>query len=203
MWFFLLFQHVNGDNMLSPFQLKATQAGSSYAPNIISDNASSSHQCPINLDAVTDCLTNENSPSYCFVRDNSAMQRLMLAHGLHVNDLDRSEWGHSLCYHILRGLCADMPADNKLKRSACDNISGSFSSARQLELLILDLFIDKLAPDMPLKLFRRLCASIDIPEHTFLPQKQLVLRLQTRRHNLQNMISNSSPLGILHDFDHM
>jgi hypothetical protein len=99
--------------------------------------------------------------------------------------------------------CADMPADNKLKRSACNDISGSCSSARQLELLILDLFIDKLAPDMPLKSFRRLCGSIDIAEYTFLPRKELVLRLQTRRHNLQNMISNSSPLGILHDFDHM
>jgi hypothetical protein len=129
-----------------------------------------------------DCLTNESSLSYCFVSDDTAMRRLMLAHGLHVDNLDRAGQERSFCYHILHGLCADIPADNNLKRSACDNISGTCSSARQLELLIMDLFIDKLAAKMPLKSFRRLCASIDIPEYTFLPRKELILRLQARHH---------------------
>jgi hypothetical protein len=189
--------------MASHIQLKATQAGLSYVPETMSNSASGSHECPINLDLIADCFTYESSSSYCFLSDDTAMRSLMLTHGLHVDNLDRTECECSLCYHILCGLCANLPADNNLKRSACDDISGSCLSARQLELVIMDMFIDKLAPKMSLKLFQCLCASIDIAEYTFLPRHELICRLQTRCHSLQNMVSNPSPLAILRDFDHM
>jgi hypothetical protein len=114
-----------------------------------------------------DCLTNESSLLYRFVSDDTAMQRFMLAYGLHVDNLDCAGQEQSLCYHILHGLCADIPTDNNLKRNVCDNILGTCLSARQLELLMM--FIDKLAVKMHLKSFRQLCTSIDIPEYTFLP----------------------------------
>ena len=74
------------------FPLKATQVGSLYTSDSISSTASGSHQCPINLDAVTDCFTNENSLSYCFISDDAAMRNLMHTHGLHVENLDRTGW---------------------------------------------------------------------------------------------------------------
>jgi len=73
------------------FQLKATQAGSLYASDSILSTTSGSHQCPINLEAVTDCFTNENSLLYCFINDDDAMQNLMLTHGFHVRNLDRTD----------------------------------------------------------------------------------------------------------------
>jgi len=114
------------------------------------------------------------------------MRNLMHAHGLHVENLDCTGWEQSLCYRVLHGLCAGIPIDSNLKRNACDDIAGSCSSAKQLQLLIMDLLINKLAPKMSLKPFHRLCTSIDIPESTFLPRKDLILQLQTRCHSLEN-----------------
>jgi hypothetical protein len=97
------------------FQLKATQAGSLYASDSILSTASGSHQCPINLEAVTNCFTNENSLSYCFINDDDVMWNLMLTHGLHVKNLDCTGWEQLLCHHILHRLCAGIPTDSNLK----------------------------------------------------------------------------------------
>lgn len=203
-FFLLVFQHIHGILIyFCHFQLKATQAGSLSVSDTTLSTASGSHECPINLDAVTDCLSNSNSLSYCFISDDIAMRKLMSTHGLHIENLDRMDWERTLCYHLLHGLCAGIPADGNLKRSACDDIAGSCSSVKQLELLIMDLFVNKLAPTMPLKSFRRLCASIEIEKSSFLRRKDLMVQLQTRYRTLQNTISNSSLLDIFRDFDHL
>lgn len=67
----------------------------------------------------------------------------------------------------------------------------------------MDLFVNKLVPTMPLKLFHWLCASIEIEKSSFLHHKDLMVQLQTQYHTLQNTISNSSLLDIFHDFDHL
>lgn len=92
-FFLLVFQHIHGILIyFCHFQLKATQVGSLSVSDTTLSTASGSHECPINLDAVTDCLSNSNSLSYCFISDDIAMRKLMSTHGLHIENLDRMDW---------------------------------------------------------------------------------------------------------------
>ena len=73
------------------------------------------------------------------------MHELMLSHGLHDRNLNRNECERALCYHILNGLCAAIPADNNLRRSACSDISGSCSSPAELQDVIFGPVIEPLS----------------------------------------------------------
>src|ERR1700683_2378024 len=97
------------------------------------DNTSTSDQCPMNLEVVVESFLEEASTNYVFTTDATQMHRLMLSHGLHDHNLNQNECGRALSYHILNGLCAAIPADNDLKRSACSDISASSLSPAQLQ----------------------------------------------------------------------
>jgi hypothetical protein len=179
---------------------KAARAGSSHLTH---DNASTSDQCPPKLQAVIDSFVEETLPNYVFSTDTKQMHELMLSHGLHDRNLNRNECERALCYHILNGLCAAIPADNNLRRSACSDISGSCSSPAELQNVIFGLVIEHVALRMSLKTFRRLCASIDIREHAFAQRKVLIARFQERRDRLQRVVRKQSLLELFDHFDGM
>src|ERR1700683_3386624 len=167
------------------------------------DDASTSDQCPTNLDVVVDSFLEETSINYVFTTDATQMHKLMLSHGLHDRNLNQNECGRALCYHILNGLCAAIPADNDLKRSACSDISGSCLSPAELQDAISELVVERVALRMSLKTFRRLCASIDIPEYAFARRKLLITRFQERRERLQHVVCKQSLFELFDYFDGM
>jgi len=125
-----------------------------------------------------------SSTAYVFSEDRNNIDDLMHSHGLHPENLSTEQCSKALCFHIMTGLCATVPADCNLKRTACDDISGS-SDPSALELALSHAVIDQVAPLVRIIHLRTLCCAIGISNNVRASRRSLINALQKRHEQLE------------------
>jgi hypothetical protein len=157
---------------------------------------------PKNVARAVHSLSLLSSKVYVFSEDCDNIDDLMLSHGLHGETLSTEECTRTLCFHILTGLCARIPADSNLKRSACDDISGS-SDPPELELAMSNAVIDEVALIVRISHLRTLCSAIGVSDNKRASRRSLIDLLQKRHKNLERFPHDRSVCGLFDSFQYM
>ena len=169
----------------------------------VQDVPSSSRNCPMNLDLVMQTLFRAGSTSFMFSFEESHLKLLMKAHGLRGEDLSLDLCEQALCYHLMSGLCAAIPADENLRRSACGDISGSCSSAKELELAISSIIMQNITSAIRTKYLRKVCVALNLSSDHQSSRRSLINALQTRHNYLQSITLHHSIKALFDHFENM
>jgi hypothetical protein len=127
----------------------------------------------------------------------------MDTHRLHTQDLSQDQCERALCYHLMSGLCTDIPTNSNLKRNACSDISRSSSSVIKLKLAISQLVLNTIAPHLCMNCLHKLCAAMDLCDDTQNSHRSLIAALKTCYNNLQAAIKNGSLRNLFNHFELM